>query len=207
MFLSSALFIIIFSLVQPVSAQRPHSHSGDPPWIFRVRAVASTASYESDPEGYKMYSGISMGAGIALRINAIAAVEIALRTEGRDLEGPVPVEGEYERLGSLDLIPLTVILQWKPRGQTHTVLQPYLGAGLSITATWEKSGAMEGVDVPPSFDPVVQAGADYELSTHMVLNLDIKWNTLTLDLENFRVPDPSVKIDPLTVGLGLGFRF
>lgn len=33
------------------------------------------------------------------------------------------------------------------------------------------------------------------------------WNTLAADIQDFRSPDPSVKIDPLTLGLGVGVRF
>ena len=61
--------------------------------------------------------------------------------------------------------------------------------------------------MPASLNPAVGLGADYELSNRLVLNLDVKWNPQTARLTNLRTPDPTVKIDPMTFGLGLGVRF
>lgn len=70
-----------------------------------------------------------------------------------------------------------------------------------------KSGALDNLDVSPAFGPALQLGADWKLSEELVLNLDTKWNGLTTDLSSGGNRITRLKIDPLTLGLGIGFRF
>jgi outer membrane protein len=55
--------------------------------------------------------------------------------------------------------------------------------------------------------PALQLGTDYALSDRTVLNLDVRWHTMTVEIEDFASPVPSVQIDPLILGLGVGVRF
>lgn len=175
-------------------------------WTSRLRLVVSSNSYESDPDGFRMYSGIGIEAGITRRLTDRLGLDAAFRTESREVEGPENGPGDH-RLGSVELIPMTLSLRWQPLGHQATRVQPYLGAGVALTAIWEKSGVMEGAEIPPSVDPLVQLGLDFEMTEMVLLHMDIKWNTLKLNLEDFRDMDPSVSIHPLTMGLGFGFRF
>ncbi|MGD2067189.1 MAG: OmpW family outer membrane protein [Gemmatimonadota bacterium] len=186
----------------PGAAQAPDDSQG--PWTLRIRAVISGTSHDSEPEGWTIYSGIGLEAAVARRLGDMAALESSLRTESREVEatGEVP-----SHLGSLEVLPLTLLVQWWPRAGGEAEVQPYLGAGLAPTATWEKTGALDSTDVRPSLDPAVQAGLDWGLSRRTALNLDVKWNPFTARIRDFATPDPSVSVDPMTFGLGLGVRF
>ena len=160
----------------------------------RVKRVASP-----DPHS-------AIEAAAERRLSDVTFLELSGRTESREVLGPERA-GEDNRLGSLEMLPVTLLARWRPRGHGSAPFQPYLGAGAALTATWEKSGALDSADVPPSLAPAVGLGADIRLSPRLVLNLDAKWNPLTARITHFRTPDPEVKIDPLTLGVGVGVRF
>ncbi|HEX6616632.1 MAG TPA: hypothetical protein VF046_10025 [Gemmatimonadales bacterium] len=55
--------------------------------------------------------------------------------------------------------------------------------------------------------PAVQLGADVDLSSSALLNANLKWNSMTVDLESGGTPLTSLKVDPPSLGVGVGFRF
>jgi len=173
-------------------------------WTFQTRAQISGQSHESEPAGYTVYSGIALGAALTRHFSPSFGVEFAARTESREVDqtaGP----GPDIRLGSLELLPVSVLVQWRPvaAGRLH----PYVGLGGSLTVGWEKSGMLDNLDISPSVAPALQLGADWNLSEKVVLNLDTKWNGLTTDLSSGGNRIARIHIDPLTLGLGIGFRF
>ncbi len=193
--------VLLLCLPRALSAQRPALVSD--PWTLRLRATLSGTSYDSEPTGYEIYSGIALEAAVARRLGAVSAVELSVRTESREVLGPES-PGEDNRLGSLEMLPVTLLARWILRGRSAAALQPYIAAGAALTVIWEKSGALDSTDVPATLTPAVGFGTDYALSPRAVLSLDVKWNPMTAKITHFRTPDPRIKIDPLTLGLGLG---
>jgi outer membrane protein W len=41
----------------------------------------------------------------------------------------------------------------------------------------------------------------------VLFNFDLRWNTLQTDIENHGAQLAQIKIDPITLGAGIGFRF
>ena len=161
----------------------------------------SGSSTHSDPAGYKVYSGIGLEAAVDHRIHGFLGVELTIRTESRevDVNRGAPVD---TRLGSLELLPISLIVQAFPWDGTF---RPYLGAGINLTVCWEKSGALDNTQVTPSIGPVVQLGLDVALSAAFFLNADIRWNLLRTDVKD-QGSVTSLTIDPLTLGVGVGVR-
>lgn len=196
----SAVLAVTFLLIgEPVAGQEPST-----PWTFRTRIVMSGNSDESTPPGYVVYSGVGLEAAVSRGIGGAFGMEVSLRTESREVDYE-PEDGARERLGSLELLPLNLLVQFRPA--TGGKLKPYAGAGVSFTATWEKSGVLDSMDVGSHLGPALQLGADIELSGSVLFNVDLRWNTLTADVENAGVPYTSLKIDPIAFALGVGFRF
>lgn len=133
------LTIAHWALFAAVAGQSP-----DPthPWSLRIRAVISGDSHDSDPAGYRIYSGVALEAAVVRRLTEVASLELSLRTESREVEGPTGGSGDH-RLGSLEMLPLTLTGRWHPRRRGEGDLQPYVGAGINFT------GPCRGA-VPPS---------------------------------------------------------
>ena len=174
------------------------------PWLFRTRLVLSGNSDESEPAGFSTYSTIAIEAGLARRLGPAFDLELSLRTESREVDYE-PAAGPRERLGSLELVPLNLFLLWHAPGTGK--VKPYLGAGLNVTVTWEKSGVLDSLDVKPSIGPAVYAGATLRLTDYIGLEAAIRWNSQTTDIEGDGIPYASLKVHPLALSFGLGFRF
>lgn len=70
-----------------------------------------------------------------------------------------------------------------------------------------KAGALDSTELSPSLAPVVQLGADVRLAPRVVLNVDLKWTPWRTDLEADGVAVAHLQVDPLALGIGVGFRF
>jgi len=185
-----------------VTAQAPGPEAT--PWSFTTRVLATGSSDESEPAGYKIYSAFTLEASLRRTFSRVVGAELTVRTESREVDSLVPA-GEARRLGSLELLPASLLLQL--RLPTGGKVHPYAGGGVNLTVAWEKSGALDSTDMAASVGPAVQVGTDWELSSRALLNLDLRWNTLTADLANGGTPLTKLKVDPVSIGVGVGFRF
>ena len=173
-------------------------------WSFRTRAFISGGSDESTPPDYKAYSGVGLEAALRRALGAHFAAELSLHTESREVDH-LNAGAPAVRLGSLEMLPTTVVVLY--RFGTGGSFHPYAGAGVNLTVAWEKSGVLDSLDVSPHIGPAVQLGFDKDLGRSALFNLDVRWNTLRTKIENHGVPLTELKIDPLTLGIGVGFRF
>jgi outer membrane protein len=174
------------------------------PWSFRTRIVMSGNSDQSEPAGYTVYSGIGIEAALARSIGRRFSAELAIRTESREVDRDLTATS-YDRLGALELLPVNLTLHWRPRSGRS--FDPYLGAGLNLTVAWEMSGALDTLDMAPHVGPALQVGTDIALSRTAFLNLDLRWNTLTTELSHAGTTVARLVVDPVALGVGVGFRF
>ena len=198
-----ALTVLVGGATTPPVAAQVRA-ADDQTWTFTTRVVATGSSDESQPPGYKVYSAFTIEAALRRSLGRLLAAEATVRTESREVDSLVPA-GQDRRLGSLELLPMSVLLQL--RVPTHGRVAPYMGAGVNLTVAWEKSGALDSVDMAGSVGPAVQAGADWAVSPRVLLNLDLRWNAFTADLNTGGARLASLKVDPLSLGFGVGFHF
>lgn len=198
---------ILTALLMILCSTRLPAQAGDPserPWVFATRLVLTGSSDESDPPGFQVYSAFSLEAGLRRNFSEILAAELTIRTESREVDSLVTA-GENRRLGSLELLPLNLLLQFRPRLGRN--VHPYAGAGVNVTVAWEKSGVLDSVDMKGSVGPALELGTDVDLSASALLNFDLRWNSFEAKLESGGSPLANLKIDPLSLGVGVGFRF
>jgi outer membrane protein len=174
------------------------------PWTFTTRVVGTGSSDESEPAGYKIFSAVTLEAGLRRTFSRLFGAELTIRTESREVDSLYPA-GEDRRLGSLELLPLNLLLQF--RLPTNGAVHPYGGVGVNLTVAWEKSGALDSIDMAGSVGPAVEVGADFDLSPNALLNVDVGWNSMTAKLENAGATLTRLKVDPISLGIGVGFRF
>ncbi len=112
-------------------------------------------------------------------------------------------------LGDVSLLPPTLTAQYHHQ---FGKFKPYVGAGLNYTIFYgADSGVAKSVTYENSLGYAFQTGGDYQIADNLFLNLDIKKLYLSTDVHvstyaNGSV-DAEVDIDPLIVGLGIGFKF
>lgn len=115
-------------------------------------------------------------------------------------------------LGRTWILPPTVTIQYHPR--PHEKFSPYVGAGLNYSFFYGENAAngngVTALDVDGGLGYALQAGADYWISEHWGMNLDVKKLFLNVDAD-MRVGGAPVSadidLDPWIVGAGVAYRF
>jgi outer membrane protein len=109
--------------------------------------------------------------------------------------------------GSAWLLPPTLTLQYHFTPWPETVI-PYVGAGINYTHFFdEKGGALGAVSYDDSFGGALQAGADIPLDGNWYANIDVKKVFISTTAKFSSGVRANVDIDPLIVGLGVGYKF
>jgi outer membrane protein len=138
-----------------------------------------------------------------LAIEAIAGVTPHTITGEKGLAG----NGD---IGDVWLLPPTVLLQY--HFDLGNGIKPYVGAGVNYTVFFNEdaSGPYNNLKLDNAFGFAAQAGVDIHLQGNWFLNVDVKkiWldTDATVNLGTTPV-STHVDLDPLIIGVGLGYRF
>jgi outer membrane protein len=110
------------------------------------------------------------------------------------------------KIGTLKHLPPTLTLQYHIND--FGAVKPYVGAGLNYT-NFSKVDLLNGAgDVERgSFGLALQAGVDYKLDSKLSLNFDVKKVQIRTDLSAGGANLGTVKVDPLLVGIGIGYKY
>lgn len=109
-------------------------------------------------------------------------------------------------IGTMKHLPPTLLAQYHfmPEAQ----IRPYVGAGLNYTTLSDVrllNGAA-GLE-HKSFGLALQAGADFMLDKNWSLNVDLKKVQIRSDVNSGGAIISKVKVDPLLLAVGVGYRF
>jgi outer membrane protein W len=173
-------------------------------WELGTRILATGTNRASNPAGYKMYTSFPLEVALRRSLGARFRLELAARNDSREIDregSPTAV-----RLGSIEFVPMSILLQYRLR-TTHNA-SPYLGLGANATLAWEKSGVLDSMNVSPSLGLAVDAGVDLKLTDYLAGNLDLRWNTWATNID---AHDGSrlarLMVDAASLGFGLAVRF
>ena len=113
--------------------------------------------------------------------------------------------------GSTWILPPTLTLQY--HFMPHERFSPYVGAGLNASFFYASSGkgpTVTGLSLDDNVGAVVQAGFDYNISGHWFANFDVKQIFVNTTAHASTLLGPvtaKTSLDPLVVGVGVGYRF
>jgi outer membrane protein len=109
-------------------------------------------------------------------------------------------------IGSFKHLPPTLFLQYHFTGLSG--YKPYLGVGYNYTVISSSHLASPYTLDGHSTGAALQAGVDVPIDPHWSLNLDVKKVDLSTHVYGTSGADQGVlKLDPLVVGIGLGYRY
>ncbi len=108
-------------------------------------------------------------------------------------------------IGSLKHLPPTLSVQY--HFTDLGAFKPYVGAGLNYTH-FSNVSLPAGVDIKRnSYGLAVGAGFDYEIQKNIYFNVDVKKVQIKTTVSAGGTELGDFKVDPLLVGVGVGFRF
>ncbi|MDN2675392.1 OmpW family outer membrane protein [Janthinobacterium sp. SUN033] len=177
------------------------------PWLVRARAVHIDPADKSTPVG-------GVGASDRLTVSSKTIPEIDISyfftpNIAAELILTYPQKHDVKldggQVGTFKHLPPTLSLQYHFMPEKQ--FSPYVGAGVNYTN-------ISGVKLPglrlehDSWGFALQAGVDYKLDKNWSLNFDIKKVQIRSDVLTAAGGKVSeVKIDPVLIGVGVGYRF
>jgi len=109
-------------------------------------------------------------------------------------------------IGTLKHLPPTLTLQY--HFDTASGIKPYVGAGVNYTRFSSVNLLNGGATIDRnSWGGALQVGVDIPLSKDLYLNFDVKKVYIKTDVFAGGARAGTFKIDPVLVGVGLGWRF
>jgi outer membrane protein len=170
------------------------------PWMVRARAV-SLQPQVSDSTGLRLTvdNKVIPEIDISYFFTKSIAAELILT-----VPQSLTVNAGGSKLGTIDALPPTLLLQYHFDAPGF---RPYVGAGVNYTAITNVSLGT-GVDTSrSSTGGALQVGVDVPLSKSLYLNFDVKKVYISADVSSNGTKLGTLKVDPLLVGVGLGWRF
>lgn len=173
------------------------------PWLVRVRAVE-----------LNMANKDSTGLNLNVNDKTIGEVDVSYffdKNVAAELILTLPqsqvVSAGATAIGSFKHLPPTLTLQY--HFTDFQGFKPYVGAGLNYTKITGDNVAAGAYHLDNnSFGAAFQAGVDVPLTKQVSLNFDVKKVYIRTDVYNAAgVSQGILKLDPLLVGVGVGYRF
>lgn len=192
---------VLLSLASGVAlAQAPQ----DGPWMVRVRAVDLTSANTD-----------STGLGLSINNKWIPEFDVSYffsKNLAAELILTVPQQHTLtsatlgKDIGTVEHLPPTLLVQYHFDGNGGA--KPYVGVGVNYTRFTNSNilGGAASVD-KDSWGGALQVGVDIPLSGNMYFNLDVKKVYIKTGVYVGTTYAGDFKVDPILVGLGLGWRF
>jgi len=219
--ISSIVFIAVSGLAAAAASHQAKADSdAEGHWEMRLRAVYLDPANKSDaipalavpsnaihinsktlPEvDFEYFVTPSWSSELILTYPQSQTVTV----EKSALGGPA-VLGTFKHLPPI----LTAKYNFIPGGD----FRPYVGAGLNFTLL---SDVRLSVPTSPplalelsraSVGPAVQGGFDYRIADHWFANADVKWAMLRADVKLDSEKISQVRVDPVLIAVGVGYRW
>ncbi|KUJ87758.1 MAG: hypothetical protein XD36_1741 [Halomonas sp. 54_146] len=108
-------------------------------------------------------------------------------------------------VGSIDRMPVNLLLNYYPLGGLDSRVQPYVGAGLNYT---HFSSEPSGFSVDESYGAIAQAGVDLAITQNIMLNGYVSYADVNADINASGIGKVGeVDMEPVTIGGGITYRF
>jgi len=183
------------------------AQAAESPWMMRVRAVnLDSANKDTTGLDLSVNNKVIPEVDFSYFFSPNLAAELILTYPQKHTLSAGGTE-----IGTLKHLPPTLSLQY--HFAPNDTFRPYVGAGLNYTI-------FSNVEFAPAVDTALspsvkhtsvglsfQVGFDYEISKNLYLNVDIKKVQIGTKVYSKGTEVGKFKVDPLLVGVGLGFRF
>ena len=192
-------------------------------WLVRLRGIGVLPTAKSDGISPDLTTGQlkAQPTGMPeIDITYMATQNIGLELIAATTHHNVDGKGAIAGLGKVAdtwLLPPTLLVQW--HFLPKSTVRPYVGAGINYTITYGENasssleaalGGPTSVRLGNSVGWAVQAGVDVDVAPRWFVNFDVKYIDMSVDADittnGFR-RTTNVDINPVIVGLGVGYRF
>jgi outer membrane protein len=197
------------ALVLALLAGSVSAFAEDSPWLVRVRALNLDMDSQSSGEvlpadAISVNDKVIPDINISYFFSPSWAAELVLTIPQ---EHDVKVEG-VGKIGTFKHLPPTFTLAY--HFNEGGDFRPYVGAGVNYTLFMDEDmnvGAAEVTLENDSIGAAYRAGFDWAINKDWLLNVDVKKIMIGTDVYLNGTKISSLDVDPLAIGVGLGWHF
>lgn len=164
-------------------------------------------------------SATSLSGGITYAVTDQLSLDLPVALPFKhDIVGAGAIAG-VGKIGEVKALPITLLAQWR-FFDAQSALRPYLGAGLTYAKFFKERGnatltAITGgspstpttLKVDSRFGASFQLGAGYAFDSRWSLDAHVVKTLLKTTTQLSTGQSIDLKLDPLSLGLGVGYRF
>ena len=182
-------------------AAMAQNYPQDGKWMVRARAVhLDSANKDSTPLDLSVNNKMIPEVDISYFFTKNLAAELILTVPQKHT-----LRAGGTDIGSLKHLPPSLLVQYHFTDAPG--FKPYVGAGVNYTR-FSSIRLPAGVDIDRnSFGAALQVGVDIPVAKNVYLNLDVKKVFIKTDVSAAGAKLGTFKVDPVLVGVGLGWRF
>ena len=200
--------LLAVAAVCALSSGAAFAQQAEGPWMVRVRAVnLDSANKDSTGLGLSINNKWMPELDVSYFFTPNIAAELVLTyPQKHDLRA-----NGLGQIGSLKHLPPTLLAQY--HFTNFGAFKPYVGAGVNFTrfSSVNFDPAVQAALNPSikknSFGGALQIGFDYALDKNWSLNFDVKKVFIETDVSSAGTKVGTFKVNPVLVGVGLGYRF
>jgi outer membrane protein len=173
------------------------------PWLVRARAVKlNMTNHDSTPLNLSADDKTIPEVDVSYFFNKNVAAELILTIPQQQ---KVYVSGVDS--GTFKHLPPTLTIQY--HFTNFNGYKPYVGAGLNFTKISQENIANHAYHLDSkSYGYALQAGVDVPVTKQVSLNFDIKKVQIQTQVYNSsNVSQGTLRLDPVVIGVGIGYRF
>ena len=172
------------------------------PWMVRVHALnLDSANKDSTGLGLTVNDKTFPEVDVSYFFTPNIAAELVLTYPQKHT-----LYSNGTEIGTLKHLPPTLSAQY--HFTDFGAFKPYVGAGLNYTHFSSVNIAVAGADIKRnSYGLAIGAGFDYEIQKNIYFNVDVKKVQIKTKVSLNGAELGDFKVDPLLVGVGVGFRF
>ena len=190
----AAALLVALPLAIPATAEAQS-------WMARVRAINISPDVSSSIPGLDVKDQWAPELDFSYFFSKNLAAELILSTARHE----VTLDGNS--IGKVSILPPTITLQYHFTDLGLGALKPYVGAGLNYTR-FSNVSLPSGLSIDKnSFGGALQIGTDFAIDKNWSVNLDVKKVWIRTDLSAAGATLGKIKVDPVLVGVGVGYKF
>ena len=171
------------------------------PWQIRLRSVhLDSVNKDTTPLGLSIDNKSFASIDFSYFFNKNLAAELALTTDQKQR-----VFANGTDIGSFKHLPPTLLMQY--HFTDFEGFKPYVGGGVAYTR-------FSGVSLPPgvtldshSWGTAFQVGVDFPIDKNWSINLDVKKTYIRTDVYADGSSLGRLRVDPMLLGVGIGYRY
>lgn len=203
---SNLLTVSMLTASCALASQMAMAYSAGDVFVRGGIAKTDVASNNGDLTAGNLRLDVSDERGLYYGVGYLFTNKLGIELSGQEkVEHDLNLESLGD-IGSVDRMPVNLLVNYYPFGGMDSQIQPYIGAGINYTR-FSGEDTLLPIEVRHSYGAIGQLGVDLAVAQRLMLNGFVSYADVSADVRLDGDKIGEAKIDPMTIGGGITYRF